>query len=219
MKDEQRVFIRGVEGRGDEVIKMLEEHGGKNCHVDGADSECLYFIDHEGLVSLAIIDSEFGKIIMDNYTDLHLPEKWRDGDVLVDRYDSQVMALYEFVSDKDADLFNAYFRIDDNMIFSHSLEVRERFRSATEQEIERFYKILHEHHKDWDAENKCLVDWQWKPKENDSYYCVDVDGDITDYTWDGDGFDADCYNFGNCFHTREEAEAMAERIKKLLKGE
>lgn len=84
MENKQRVFIRGVEGRGDEVIKMLEEHGGKNCHVDGADSECLYFIDHEGLVSLAIIDSEFGKIIMDNYTELHLPEKWKDGDILVD---------------------------------------------------------------------------------------------------------------------------------------
>lgn len=156
---------------------------------------------------------------MDNYTDLHLPEKWRDGDVLVDRHDSQIMALYEFVSDQDADLFNAHILLNGDMIVLHSLEVRKRFRLATAPEIEKFHEILHEHHKDWDAENKCLVDWQWKPKENDSYYCVDVDGDITDYTWDGDGFDADCYNFGNCFHTREEAEAMAERIKKLLKGE
>ncbi len=29
MKDEQKVWIRGVKGRGDEVIKMLKARGGK----------------------------------------------------------------------------------------------------------------------------------------------------------------------------------------------
>lgn len=56
-------------------------------------------------------------------------------------------------------------------------------------------------------------------KEGDDYYYICIDGDIANYTWDGDGFDANCYNFGNCFRTYEEAEDMAEKIKKLLKGE
>lgn len=219
MENKQRVFIRGVEGRGDEVIKMLEEHGGKNCHVDGADSECLYFIDHEGLVSLAIIDSEFGKIIMDNYTELHLPEKWKDGDILVSRSNSQVMALYEFVSDKDADLFNAYFRIDDNMIFSHSLEVRERFRSATDQEVKTFYEILHKHHKDWDAEKKQLVDWKWKPKKDGLYWTVTSMGNVDYYYWEGSFNDEKAFDFGNCFRTKAEAEAGAQRVKRAQEGE
>lgn len=34
-----------------------------------------------------------------------------------------------------------------------------------------------------------------------------------------DSIDNNYFDFGNCFKTKEEAEAMAEKIKKLLKGE
>lgn len=218
MEDRQRVFVRGVEGRGDEVLKMLEEHGGENYHLDGADPEYLYYINHEGSISLALLDSEFGKIIMDNYTELSLPENWKDGDVLVDRHDSQIMVLYEFVSDKEADLFNAHIRLNGDMIILHSLEVRKRFRIATDQEIERFYEILHEHHKDWDDKKKELVNWRWKPKNGETIYYFDEIGQILSDSYD-DFSNGPLSDFGNCFHTREEAEAAAERVKKALKGE
>lgn len=216
MTDEQKIFIRGVEGRGGEVLKMLEDRGGKNPGGGGSRPTCIYYIWHNGMISSASIKSETAQIIMDNYTELQLPEQWNDGDVLVSRSNSQVMVLYEFVSDnKDADLFNAYFRLDSGMIFLHSLEVRNRFRLATDQEIERFYENLHKLHKDWDAEKKQLVDLKWKPKNGDMVYHFDEIGEILYDEYDV-STDVPLSDFGNCFRTREEAEAMVEKIKKLL---
>ena len=219
MEDRQRVFVRGVNGRGDEVRQSLIDLGGKvyryfNYSVPGY----LYFINHDGEIRYAAESSEFGKIIMDNYTELSLPENWKDGDVLVDRHDSQIMVLYEFVSDKEADLFNAHIRLNGDMIILHSLEVRKRFRIATDQEIERFYEILHEHHKDWDDKKKELVNWRWKPKNGETIYYFDEIGQILSDSYD-DFSNGTLSDFANCFHTREETEAAAERVKKALKGE
>lgn len=38
-----------------------------------------------------------------------------------------------------------------------------------------------------------------------------------DYVFENDEFDISLYNLGNCFCTKEEAETMAKKIKKLLK--
>lgn len=113
MENRQRVYIKGVPYRGDEVIKMLVELGGRNednlCNAEN--DYYVYYINHKGDIDCEYIDSEIAQIIMDNYTELRLPENWKDGDVLVDKHDSQIMVLYEFVSDKEADLFNAYIRL------------------------------------------------------------------------------------------------------------
>ena len=60
---------------------------------------------------------------------------------------------------------------------------------------------------------------RWKPKICEKYWVLDpsVDGGVTEFFyWEGDGFDMDQYNFGNCFRTKEEAEAAAEKVKALL---
>lgn len=220
MKEEWKVFIRGNKDRGEEVIKALTDLGGKGDVLNGLNKDCIYFIDHDGIMDFAYLVSETAQIIMDNYTELHLPEKWKDGDVLVDRHDSQIMALYEFVSDQDADLFNAHILLNGDMIVLHSLEVRKRFRLATAPEIEKFHEILHEHHKDWDAEKKQLVDLKWKPSEGDSFYAVSTAEDcIRKYEFGLDTYTQHLVRNYNCFKTREEAETMAEKIKELLKEE
>lgn len=60
---------------------------------------------------------------------------------------------------------------------------------------------------------------RWKPKICEKYWVLDpsVDGGVTEFFyWEGDGFDMDQYNFGNCFRTKEEAEAAAAKVKALL---
>lgn len=60
---------------------------------------------------------------------------------------------------------------------------------------------------------------RWKPKICEKYWVLDpsVDGGVTEFFyWEGDGFDMDQYNFGNCFRTKEEAEAAAAKVKSLL---
>lgn len=60
---------------------------------------------------------------------------------------------------------------------------------------------------------------RWKPKYGGQYYFIDIKGGILQKIWSDTQVDNLCYKFGNCFRTKEEAEAMAEKIKKLLHSE
>lgn len=45
----------------------------------------------------------------------------------------------------------------------------------------------------------------WKPKKGERYFYIDVDGDVTNYHWEGCD-DEVVYSMDNCFRTEEEAE-------------
>lgn len=51
----------------------------------------------------------------------------------------------------------------------------------------------------------------WKPKFNERYYSVGVDGSTEDGTWLNDFLDYTLYKIGNCYRTVE--EARANRVK------
>ena len=219
MKEQWKVYIKGVPGRGDEVRQALIDLGGKvyndfNFNLPGY----LYFMNHHGEIKYTKESCDIGKIIMDNYRELHLKGKWIDGDVLIS---------------KDGGLFCIFRRYEPDSFFSVSLEVSDRFcneyskgliffmgcyRLATPSEVDHFQELLHEYGKEWDAEKKQLVNWRWKPKKGESFYMIDeygrIDTRINDSVYPGY-----LIEYGNCFRTREEAEAMAKKIKKLLKGD
>ncbi len=222
MKEEWKVFIRGNKDRGEEVIKVLEDCGASNSCGYIGDDTMIYFVRHDGIIDFVCEDTEYSKVIMDNYTELHLPEKWKDGDVLYIQKSKTfvVFKRYAYMDENGVNHFDTYFSVDENSLHVYGTQELEGYPIlATPQEIDHFRELLHKHGKEWDAEKKQVVDWEWEPKVEERYYSVDVNGDVTYYTWDDDDFDAACYNFGNCFKTKEEAEAMAEKIKKLLKGE
>lgn len=51
----------------------------------------------------------------------------------------------------------------------------------------------------------------WKPKNKEKYYSVIDDGAIDESIWFNDCFDIIFYKFGNCYSTREEAEANRDK--------
>lgn len=53
---------------------------------------------------------------------------------------------------------------------------------------------------------------RWKPKASQNYYYVDNVGGIQITTWRDNHFDDAYYSIFNCFQTREQAEAEAEKI-------
>lgn len=221
MKDEQKVFIRGVEGRGEEVKQVLINLGG--CATRNYDydvSDCLYYINHDEEIRCTEEASEMGYIITDNYTELHLPEKWKDGDVLVTGEGLFFVLKGDYqVGDKDATI-GGYCCVSEHQVcLSGHFSQIDSPHLASPSEVEHFHELMHKYGKDWDAEKKQVVDWKWEPKEGDDYYYIDNDGDIWSDTWDECPIDDDRYDFGNCFKTKEEAEAAAERVKKALKGE
>ena len=60
----------------------------------------------------------------------------------------------------------------------------------------------------------------WKPKDDEKFFCVCGNGEVCSVAFD-ENFEADkeYLDFGNCFRTREEAEAARERVRAALKGE
>ena len=57
---------------------------------------------------------------------------------------------------------------------------------------------------------------RWKPE--DTYYFIDSIGMVGSLKWCDDSADKAYYKIGNCFRTREEAEAASENVKALLLG-
>ena len=83
----------------------------------------------------------------------------------------------------------------------------------------RLLSKLHEIGKDWDEEKKEIVGWKWEPGIGDEYYYISATGKIPSSVWVRSPMDILRYKIGNFFRTKEEARAMSEKIKKVLKGE
>lgn len=223
MKKEWKVYIKSVPGRGNEVIKMLEDLGAKNSFdYEGNKLEALYYIWHDGSIHVELIDNEYSQIIMDNYQEIKLSEKWKDGDILI----NNDRTCYKVFSEYDTDIITAFFAYNISIYVNGTITDnkegvwvcdRKNYRLATSKEKAQFYKLLHEQGKDWDAKKKQVVDWIWKPNDNEEYYHIFSDGKVRSCAWLDDEIDNSRFNIGNCFKTEEEAEIMAEKFKKLLK--
>lgn len=57
----------------------------------------------------------------------------------------------------------------------------------------------------------------WKPKNDDDYWIV-TNTSVGTFVWVDSMFDYSCLKLGNCFRTKEEAEANADRIRKEIMG-
>lgn len=64
-----------------------------------------------------------------------------------------------------------------------------------------------------------LVQSDWKPEYDGTYYFVNVEGDVDRYDWCSSYSDKKRLELGNCYRTRELAEKARERVLKAYKGE
>ena len=58
----------------------------------------------------------------------------------------------------------------------------------------------------------------WKPKLGEEYWFLGIDFAPENAIWRDDSFDKSCFKYGNCFQTKEEAEAAIPRVEAALKG-
>lgn len=69
-------YIRGNKERSAEVIKALEELGGKNStNLSGKFSNCFYYIKEYNEIDIANESSTFGKLIQECFEEIKLSEK------------------------------------------------------------------------------------------------------------------------------------------------
>jgi hypothetical protein len=75
-KPNKKVYYRGDKKRGDEIIKALEELGGKNERtLQGFDHNRFYFIGENDTILPIDYDSTAVYLLQQNYTEMHLPEQ------------------------------------------------------------------------------------------------------------------------------------------------
>ena len=60
---------------------------------------------------------------------------------------------------------------------------------------------------------------RWKPKKDEDFYYIGIDGLVGICSFFNMKTFKDMVNVGNCFRTFEEAEAMRDKIAKMLRGE
>lgn len=105
---------------------------------------------------------------------------------------------------------------------SYGIEYRDwldsngHIRLATEEEKHKLLDALHKDGKDWDAENKKIVDYRWRAKNGEYYWYINSTLSI-EYVYEQNILlDNARYNCGNYFFKKEDAEQALEKIKKAL---
>lgn len=90
---------------------------------------------------------------------------------------------------------------------------------VTPEEQQAFDDFCKSKGKIWNKEKLQWEKYRWKPIKGTKYFHVLIVGgviQIDSYIWMDDSTDENYYKAGNCFRTKEEAEAKLEQIKKLL---
>lgn len=218
MEDKWKVFIKGNNDRRDEVIKLLTDLGANNPNnYYGKDSNGYYYINSNGEIAYAVSERH---LLHDFYTEIKLPErkKWKDGTLLVrnnvgkkeyivysdekTNFDDEILS-YVYVYDKGYD----------TMVIGDTIG----FKEASVNDINDFQELLHTHGKEWSFKYKVLVDWIWKPENNEEYWYINEAGEICHTLFNGFLMpDLKRVSVGNCFQTKDDAITVRAKIAKIL---
>lgn len=106
-------------------------------------------------------------------------------------------------------------------------------RLATEKEIQFLFNVLHANGKDWDAGNKQIVDYEWKPKDGEEFWYSDYFNDDNlnpcfypckgKYISDkgDDDFDYNsliAHNSKKCFKIEAECQVYCDKLNEVIKN-
>lgn len=81
-------------------------------------------------------------------------------------------------------------------------------RYKAQEELDKAQELL----KEYEIKNAKEIK-RWKPKNHDTFYFIDSDGEVSQTNFEVScDYDLHRYNFYNCFKTRKQAKAEAEKI-------
>lgn len=168
MREDWKVYIKGVQGRGEEVKQALINLGGYVVRdYNYTVSDCLYYINHNEEIRRTKKTTEIGKIIMDNYKEIKLSGQWSDGDILVRKDNNNLFCVYQKPVDNGKG-FLCHVYVTKDVLFTGvtvPTDPADNYRKATDAEESTFYSLINNHHLNQDTEKKQLVDWESKDKE------------------------------------------------------
>ena len=143
-------------------------------------------------------------------------QEFKDGDVLCGIYDDDdTILIFKDVSKIGRDYFDSHYNsdgVDDKVWCSKS------FRYATEEEKQQLFTKMEEQGLKWNAEEKRVEKIRWRAIGGKYYFSFNgTTFDLDCYTECFDKNDANHYNYGNYFRTKEQAEEAARLVKETLR--
>jgi hypothetical protein len=225
MKEGQKVYIRGVENRGNEVIETLKKLGGINRYfLGGGNKNAYYYINPKGAIDYVYaykLSPEY-LLVKEFYREIKLPKekKWTDGDLLVRSHEGikEYIVYSDEKSEIDGYIVLSYVYADDNVCYANVTIVNTSdFKPASKDDTEEFQKLLHKYGKEWDFKSKKLIHWRWKPEHNEDYWYINDIGEVcrTNYNKFMPNNDYRI-EIGNCFQTKDDAFTAKDKMAKVL---
>lgn len=129
--------------------------------------------------------------------------------LLVDDYDLKEGHLYSFVHVDTSEQLckEPYFRWNE----WHD------WRLATDEEKQFLFDKMEEQGLRWNAEEKRVEKIRWRAEDGRIYFCIDNQGIVIVDKECGYYVDKNRHEYGNYFHTKEQAEEAAKRMKEVLR--
>ena len=165
-------------------------------------------------VDAKLVSAIDGKIVLD------LPKHAKEnGSYLVIRIDDKIERIFVVHQYRDYRIDYHISQRNGTISYNQYWTESSSMRNATPEEIQELNDQLAAEGKCWNPDTMQIEKLRWKPIKNTRYFYISITGGIAivdDYTWMDDDIDRNFYEIGNCFKTKEEAEAKLEQIKKLL---
>lgn len=152
-------------------------------------------------------------------------QDFKDGDVLTLLRNNKGVFIFKEDELKQKNNENGYYvgyaagyRIDvpskgSPFFYGHRKDVRH----ATEEEKQFLFAKMKEQGLRWNAEEKRVEKIRWRAEDGRIYFCIDNQGIVIVDKECGYYVDKNRHEYGNYFHTKEQAEEAAKRVKETLK--
>lgn len=157
-------------------------------------------------------------------------QEFKDGDVLTSLFDNKIVFIFREDELKQKDNTNGYYvcHIYVSSSIGYTIEVptkdslsfcghKDEVRLATDEEKQLLFDKMKKTGLKWNAEEKRVEKIRWRAKEGEEYFMIEADVKVKAYRDDNDEDDNTLYNALNYFHTQDQAEEAAKRVKETLR--
>lgn len=143
-----------------------------------------------------------------------IEKEFEDGDVLCSAY-SGTMVIFKEEEKDGSRCFYSHYNTDRS---SNKDWNSAAFRHATEEEKQALFTMMKEQGLKWNAEEKKVEKIRWRAKKGEEYHFMNTDLTTVKSTDLNDDIDTNRHSTLNYFHTQEQTEEAAKRVKEALRN-
>lgn len=152
-------------------------------------------------------------IVKDGSVVFEKGQEFKDGDVLCSTL-NDIILIFKETYNHARSYFNSHYN---NKGSGNERWCIEFFRHATEEEKQLLFDKMKEQGLKWNAEEKRVEHIRWRAEEGEEYFSIDTAIQVCNLFEDNEACDNAFYNALNYFHTKEQAEEAARRVKEVLR--